>query len=283
MRTTLTIIAILGLATVLFYFLMPDTVSAPAAPPAATTRAESPVPRPALPAAVDLDDAIETVDLALAEMDDEDDWDDEDDEGEVFLPKPVTNWDEIETIEGTILSGIMKQGDGKPATKDSPIGDDYDFPTMLDDNGALKMSIPDDPIPSRPSRRQLQEGNGAYLLDGDTVNLSYDMFSWSTGELVEASAEIMPQGLDYTLGAGADNAVDVPDYLSHSIRGRRNGTQLQVVLEQGTDGLPGYLDPNDGYVLVVNIEQGDRRKAESPNIDFDKLPQPSPRPMDDDG
>ena len=45
----------------------------------------------------------------------------------------------------------------------------------------------------------------------------------------------------------------MPEYLAKSLLGRSLGDTLQVVLPVGTEDLPDYLDPEDAYVLLVEL------------------------------
>jgi len=74
------------------------------------------------------------------------------------------------------------------------------------------------------------------------------MFSWSTGELVESTDD-----LDEPLTIRAGVTEGVPEFLSHSLLGRKIGEKIQIIFEEGMEDLPTYLDADDAYVLVVEI------------------------------
>ena len=156
------------------------------------------------------------------------------------------------TVDGYIVSAAIKHGEVTEATLSTPTGDDYDFPEVVETDAGIVLSIPDAPVPSRSSRRLLKEGNGAYVSIGSTVNLTYDMFSWSTGKLVDSSRFASGEPFIYTLGS-RQNPMEIPNALQKAISGRTSGSRVQIILEQGEEGLSSYFNPNDGYVLIVDI------------------------------
>lgn len=157
-------------------------------------------------------------------------------------------------VMGTLVHAVIKQGEQQEATALSPTNDDYRFPLLVDmGNGEQAIIIGSEPIPSRSARRQLKAGDGALAKAGDQVRFRYDMFSWSTGELVETSGADVVEGLSITLGDTVEGN-QVPLVLHNALYNRRVGSRIQVVFEQGLDDLPSYLNPNDGYVLVVDVE-----------------------------
>ncbi len=126
----------------------------------------------------------------------------------------------------------------------------FEFPEITMMNGEVHMAIPAGSTPKFAARRTVGSGNGQIIGFGDPVILKYDMFKWSTGELVESSAEFAES---HTILAGNPDNYPVPDYLAKSFLGRKNGDTVQVVLPAGSDDLPIYLDPNDAYIVLVEV------------------------------
>ena len=87
---------------------------------------------------------------------------------------------------------------------------------------------------------------------GSKINLRYDMYSWSTGELVDSSSLHSGGVLPLTLG-GAERRI--PGFVEQSLLGRTAGSRVQVVLGKNTKDLPDHLNSADGYVLVVDISE----------------------------
>lgn len=158
-------------------------------------------------------------------------------------------------VVGTLVGGIIKQGDITEANEQSPTGDSFQFPEVVkNDNGDWVMVIGDQPIPNRSVRREVSRGKGAVGRAGDTIHFRYDMFSWATGELIESSNDMGGKPLVLTLG-DFTQGVQVPNYLHNALLNRAEGTKLQVVFEQAIDGLPQQMNPHDGYVLMVEIDR----------------------------
>jgi len=128
------------------------------------------------------------------------------------------------------------------------VSNDFAFPDVsIADQGA-SIDIPGGQMPEFSARRTLSKGVGAPIEFGEPVVLSYNMYSWSTGELVE-STDTLDEALTVRAGVGEG----VPEYLSKSLLGRQVGDTLQLVFKQGMEDLPEYLDDTDAYVLVVSV------------------------------
>lgn len=127
---------------------------------------------------------------------------------------------------------------------------DFSFPEVTELNGGLTMTIPNGPAPTFPARRTVASGSGQPVTFGDSVILKYDMFSWNSGQLVESSTEFDEA---HIVQGGVSDTFPIPEYLAKSLLGRSLGDTVQVVLPVGTEDLPEYLDPNDAYVLLVEM------------------------------
>jgi hypothetical protein len=152
----------------------------------------------------------------------------------------------VDVADASIVTAAAKSAGG-PTDKD---GTEFSFPALDDDGNNVSMSIPAGPPPEFPARRTLSTGNGQVVGFGDPVILKYDMFAWSTGELVESSSQFAES---YTVLAGKADDFPVPEYLTRSLLGRSLGDRMQVILPVGTEDLPEYLDTTDAYVLVVEL------------------------------
>lgn len=152
----------------------------------------------------------------------------------------------IDVSEASIVSEASKLNTGTVIKT----GNDFSFPEVNTVNGAYSITIPAGPLPLFPARRAIAEGDGAVVGFGDPVILKYDMFAWSTGELVESSSQFEEA---HTVQGGVSDRFPIPEYLAKSLLGRSIGDTIQVVLPVGTEDLPGYLDPNDAYVLLVEL------------------------------
>jgi hypothetical protein len=157
----------------------------------------------------------------------------------------VTETD-IDVTEASLITAASKFNGGQ-VDKD---GTDFDFPLTVLDDGTMTMSIPAGPAPEFGARRTLSDGAGTKIGFGDPVILNYDMFQWSTGELVESSAQYAES---YTVLAGKSDDFPIPEYLSRSLLGRSLGDKIQVILPAGTNDLPEYLDSEDAYVVIVEL------------------------------
>ncbi|MFK7896536.1 MAG: hypothetical protein AB8G23_11910 [Myxococcota bacterium] len=155
--------------------------------------------------------------------------------------------------EGALIARIEKLGSNRLADEYSARDDDYDFPSVeVSETGEVSMQIPDAPLPSRSSKRALNQGDGAQIKEGDLVALRYDVYRWSTGELVESHWEGGEEGIGYVIDG--DNSSMLPSYLENALRGRTLGSRVQVILRQGTEDLPPTFDPLDAYVVIIDID-----------------------------
>ncbi len=138
-------------------------------------------------------------------------------------------------------------GDSAGGANNTIISNDFAFPvvTAMGDAGIEK---PAGAAPEFSARRTLSKGSGSVIEFGDPVVLDYEMYSWSSGELVESTDSFDEP---FTIRAGVTNGI--PDYLTKSLLGRQIGDTIQVVFERDMGDLPEYLDASDAYVLVVNL------------------------------
>ena len=127
------------------------------------------------------------------------------------------------------------------------ISNDFTFPSIAEANGMLS-EVPSGPMPAFPARRTLSTGSGSVVEFGDPVVLSYNMYSWTTGELVETTADFESP---ITVQAGVTQGI--PDYLSKSLLGRNIGDKMQIIFHPGMEDLPSYLDSGDAYVVVLDL------------------------------
>jgi len=127
------------------------------------------------------------------------------------------------------------------------VPNDFTFPDVAAANGTLS-TIPAGAKPAFPARRTLATGNGSVVEFGDPVVLSYSMYSWSTGELVETTDDFEDP---FTVHAGITDGI--PDYLSNSLLGRNIGDKMQIIFQPGMEDLPEYLDSEDAYVVVLDL------------------------------
>jgi len=139
-------------------------------------------------------------------------------------------------------------GDSGSAANNVIVSNDFAFPGVTNVAGEAGIELPNGAAPEFSARRTLSKGSGSPIEFGDPVVLNYNMYSWSTGELVDST-----DTLDEPLTVRAGVTTGVPAYLSKSLLGRQVGDQLQLVFETGMDDLPAYLDDSDAYVLVVSV------------------------------
>lgn len=125
---------------------------------------------------------------------------------------------------------------------------DFSFPDVSQVGNRFTISSPEGAAPTFSARRTLEAGSGNTIEFSNPVVLRYDMFSWNTGELVESTDD-----LDEPLTIRAGVTEGVPEFLSHSLLGRKIGDKIQIIFEEGMEDLPSYLDADDAYVLVVEI------------------------------
>lgn len=146
-------------------------------------------------------------------------------------------------------SGDANGGNGLVDTGGSNtiVSNDFAFPAIGAANGML-TEIPSGPKPAFPARRTVSKGNGSTVEFGDPVVLSYNMYSWNTGELVESTGQF-----DEPLTVRAGINEGIPDYLSNSLLGRNIGDKMQIIFQPGMEGLPSYLDHTDAYVIVLDL------------------------------
>jgi len=124
----------------------------------------------------------------------------------------------------------------------------FAFPSVSEVNGDFSITTPKGEAPSFSARRTLEAGAGSTVEFNDPVVLRYQMFSWSTGEQVENTDNFDEP---VTIRAGVNEGV--PEYLSHSLLGRKIGEKIQIIFKEGMEDLPDYLDSSDAYVLVVEL------------------------------
>ena len=139
-------------------------------------------------------------------------------------------------------------GDSGSVSGGAIISNDFAFPGVINVAVDPEMQKPVGPAPEFSARRTLSKGTGSPIEFGDPVVLDYNMYSWTTGELVETT-DTLDEPL--TIRAGVTNGI--PDYLTKSLLGRQIGDTMQVVFERDMADLPEYLDSSDAYVLVVNL------------------------------
>lgn len=158
-------------------------------------------------------------------------------------------------VTGIALSATLvlsacggSSGDSAVATNNTIISNDFAFPDVTNVAAGANMEKPAGAAPEFSARRTISKGSGSPIEFGQPVVLNYNMYSWSTGELVD-STDTLDEPL--TIRAGVTNGI--PDYLTKSLLGRQVGEKIQVVFEKNMDDLPEYLDSNDAYVLVVSV------------------------------
>lgn len=137
--------------------------------------------------------------------------------------------------------------DGTTVESNPIVPNDFTFPSVAAANGALDV-LPAGPLPLFPARRTLATGTGGTVEFGDPVVLSYNLYSWSTGELIESTSDFEDP---ITVRAGVTQGI--PDYLSNSLLGRNIGDKMQIIFHPGMEDLPEYLDSTDAYVVVLDL------------------------------
>lgn len=152
-------------------------------------------------------------------------------------------------LSATLVLSACGGSSGDSGSSSEPVfTSDFEFPAVTETANGLAIQTPVGAAPDFSARRSLTKGSGSAIEFGDPVVLNYNMYSWTTGELVD-STDTLDDPL--TILAGVTNGV--PDYLTKSLLGRQIGETIQVVFERGMADLPGYLDSDDAYVLVVNL------------------------------
>lgn len=149
-----------------------------------------------------------------------------------------------------LVAHARKLGSRSRALPGARTNNDYAFPEVHGGPDGTVLTIGAEPVPGVSSRRLLEAGSGPLVRSGDLVAVSYDLFSWSTGERVESSTSAVGGPLQTRLGT-PDSVL--PDYVDRSLQDRTLGSRVQVVLGQGTPNLPDHLNPHDGYVLVAQL------------------------------
>ena len=144
-------------------------------------------------------------------------------------------------------SGNGAGTDGTTVESNPIVPNDFTFPSVAAANGALDV-LPAGPLPLFPARRTLATGTGGTVEFGDPVVLSYNLYSWSTGELIESTSDFEDP---ITVRAGVTQGI--PDYLSNSLLGRNIGDKMQIIFHPGMEDLPEYLDSTDAYVVVLDL------------------------------
>lgn len=145
-----------------------------------------------------------------------------------------------------LVERATKLGPVLPALPGSPTADQFAMPQLRDEASGLALVIPADRIPAQSRAVLLQRGSGSVPQLGERVTVHYDMFSWSTGALIDQ----VPAPI--TLWTGTAHP-QVPDYLEQAIDHQPYGSQLLVVLGRGAADLQERLNSNDAYVLVVEV------------------------------
>ena len=148
------------------------------------------------------------------------------------------------TLSATLLLSACGGSSGDASIGSPIVSNDFAFPN-IEQSG---IATPSGAAPEFSARRTLSKGAGNPIEFGDPVVLNYNMYSWSTGELVDTT-----DTLDEPLTVRAGVSAGVPEYLSKSLLGRQVGDTLQLVFKSGMVDLPEYLDSGDAYVLVVNV------------------------------
>lgn len=165
----------------------------------------------------------------------------------------IINLDNATPLSNTTqVSAVLKKGESTVADQNSKAGLHFVFPEVLsNDNGEAVIVIDDVPIPKHSARRELTHGAGKVGRAGDHVHFHYDMFSWSTGEMIE-STYAFDGPLKVILG-NTQHSIQIPLDLHNALLNRAEGTKMQVILPQQANGLPDGMNLYDGYVLMVEI------------------------------
>ena len=156
----------------------------------------------------------------------------------------------LASVSALVLISACDSGSssGDATSSGAIVNSDFAFPAVSEANGSFEISSPLGDAPTFSARRTLEAGSGNTIEFGDPVVLRYEMFSWSTGEMVESTDDFDEP---VTIRAGITEGV--PEHLSHSLLGRKIGEKIQIIFEEGMEDLPGYLDSDDAYVLVIEL------------------------------
>lgn len=87
---------------------------------------------------------------------------------------------------------------------------------------------------------------GTTLAAGDTVELSYQLYSWQTGEFYDGT----PAGELRQVVVGAN---DLPGALDRALRWAAAGERLLVVIPARAPDLPAHLPDDSAYYAVVDV------------------------------
>lgn len=167
----------------------------------------------------------------------------------------LINLNDATPVEGSLVGNVLKQGDIVVADGKTSSTNDFSFPDLVSNpsTGEDVLVISNELLPEQASQRELTKGTGAAARMGDIVTIRYDMFSWSTGELVDSSHRLEEQSLKVTLG-DLVSGNPVPMELNNALLNRTEGTRLQVVFPRLMPDLPDTFNRYDAYVLMVDID-----------------------------
>lgn len=154
----------------------------------------------------------------------------------------------LASASALVLLSACGGGSSSDVSNNTIADNDFAFPSVTEVDDRFSISAPKGATPTFPARRTLEAGSGNTIEFNDPVVLRYEMFSWSTGELVESTEDF-----DEPVTVRAGVTEGVPEFLSHSLLGRKIGERIQIIFEEGMEDLPEYLDANDAYVLVIEL------------------------------
>ncbi len=104
------------------------------------------------------------------------------------------------------------------------------------------------PAPTDVTAAVTTEGSGiAVAASGSAVRLTFQMYSWRTGELYDGT----PPGQPLTVTVGSRG---VPAALDAVLVGVSAGTEMIVTYPVGMADLPGFVPDDDAYYVIVLIE-----------------------------
>lgn len=150
----------------------------------------------------------------------------------------------IDVVE--IVAPPLERAEG--AAQDSPAG----FPTVvLADDGAPTVTLPDTAPPAEFDLAVLILGDGAVVVDGQTVTVHYTGINWNTGEIFDSSWE---------RGTPADFPTSgVIQGFRDSLVGQTVGSQIIAIIPPDlgygpSGGTPdGSIGATDTIVFIVDI------------------------------